>query len=44
MSKPPTIGLSVRELRPTQMTVGFEEVEIKRRQWRESGANPGASS
>jgi hypothetical protein len=28
------IGIALRELRPTQMTVGFREVEIKRRQWR----------
>lgn len=28
------IGVPVRDLRPTQMTVGFREVEIKRRQWR----------
>jgi hypothetical protein len=30
------IGVAVTELRPTQMTVGFREVEIKRRQWREA--------
>jgi len=30
------IGIAVRDLRPTQMTVGFREVEIKRRQWREA--------
>jgi hypothetical protein len=30
------IGVPVVDLRPTQMTVGFREVEIKRRQWREA--------
>lgn len=34
MSDAPSIGVAVKELRPTQMTVGFREVEIKRRQWR----------
>ena len=34
MSDPPPIGVAVRDLRPTQMTVGFREVEIKRRKWR----------
>jgi hypothetical protein len=29
----PRIGIPVEELRPTQMTVGFREVEIKRREW-----------
>jgi hypothetical protein len=38
MSSPLPIGLPVSDLRPTQMTVGFREVDIKRRQWRESGA------
>jgi len=28
------IGVAVSELRPTQITVGFREVEIKRRKWR----------
>ncbi len=36
MSEPIPIGIPVSELRPTQMTVGFREVEIKRRQWREA--------
>jgi hypothetical protein len=36
MSEPLPIGIPVRELRPTQMTVGFREVEIKRRQWRDA--------
>ena len=27
-------GVSLKDLRPTQMTVGFREVNIKRRQWR----------
>jgi hypothetical protein len=30
------IGVPLTDLRPTQMTVGFREVEIKRRQWREA--------
>ena len=30
------IGVPVTDLRPTQMTIGFREVEIKRRQWREA--------
>jgi hypothetical protein len=36
MSEPLPIGVPVTDLRPTQMTVGFREVEIKRRQWREA--------
>ncbi len=36
MPKPLPIGVPVTDLRPTQMTVGFREVEIKRRQWREA--------
>ena len=36
MSDPLPIGVPVAELRPTQMTVGFRGVEIKRRQWREA--------
>ena len=36
MPKPLAIGVPVIDLRPTQMTVGFREVEIKRRQWREA--------
>jgi hypothetical protein len=36
MSDPLPIGIPVTDLRPTQMTVGFREVEIKRRQWREA--------
>jgi hypothetical protein len=30
------IGFPVADLRPTQMTVGFREVEIKRKQWRDA--------
>jgi len=30
------IGVAISGLRPTQMTVGFREVEIKRRKWREA--------
>ena len=36
MSSPLPIGVPVADLRPTQMTCGFREVEIKRRQWREA--------
>ena len=34
MSSPLPFGVSLKDLRPTQMTVGFREVDIKRRQWR----------
>lgn len=34
MAEPLSLGIALAELRPTQMTVGFREVEIKRRQWR----------
>ncbi|WP_284946792.1 ParB-like protein [Acidisoma cladoniae] len=30
------IGVPVTDLRPTQMTLGFREVEIKRRAWRDA--------
>lgn len=36
MSEKLTIGVPVAELRPTQMTVGFREVELKRKQWRDA--------
>jgi hypothetical protein len=36
MAEQPSIGVPVADLRPTQMTVGFREVEIKRLQWREA--------
>jgi hypothetical protein len=36
VADPLPIGVPVIDLRPTQMTVGFREVEIKRRQWREA--------
>jgi hypothetical protein len=36
VSDPLPIGVPLTDLRPTQMTVGFREVEIKRRQWREA--------
>src|SRR3984885_3041068 len=36
MSEPVRIGVPLTDLRPTQMTVGFREVEIKRRQWRDA--------
>lgn len=32
-----TFGVPLGQLRPTQMTVGFREVEIKRREWRRAG-------
>jgi len=31
------IGVLIEDLRPTQITVGFREVEYKRREWREAG-------
>lgn len=34
MAEPPALGIPVAELRPTQMTVGYREVEMKRREWR----------
>ena len=37
MSKAVRIGIPVKTLRPTQMTVGFREVELKRKQWRDAG-------
>ena len=30
------IGVAPAELRPTQMTLGFREVDVKRRQWRDA--------
>jgi len=36
MTHPLPIGVPVTALRPTQMTVGFREVDVKRRQWREA--------
>ena len=36
MSQALPIGVPVTDLRPTQMTIGFREVEVKRRQWREA--------
>ena len=36
MSNPPQLGVPVADLHPTQMTVGFREVAIKRRQWRKA--------
>ena len=38
MSKQLPIGVPVTDLRPTQMTLGFREVEIKRRLWSEADA------
>jgi hypothetical protein len=38
MSHPLAIGVPLSELRPTQMTVGFREVDLKRRQWRDANA------
>lgn len=37
MSKEVHIGIPVKSLRPTQMTVGFREVALKRKKWREAG-------
>lgn len=37
MSKAVRIGVPIKDLRPTQMTVGFREVELKRKQWRDAG-------
>lgn len=31
-----TLGISLEDLRPTQMTIGYREVEIKRREWRDA--------
>jgi hypothetical protein len=36
MPHPLPIGTPVTDLRPTQMTIGFREVDIKRRQWRDA--------
>lgn len=36
MSKADPIGVAVADLRPTQMTCGFREVEFKRREWRDA--------
>jgi len=36
VSKNVPIGVRVKDLRPTQMTVGYREVAAKRRQWREA--------
>lgn len=36
MSQNVPIGISIEDLRPTQTTVGFREVEAKRREWREA--------
>lgn len=37
MSDAVPIGVSIANLRPTQLTVGFREVEYKRQQWRGAG-------
>ena len=34
MAEPLSLGVAVEDLRPTQMTAGFREVEIKRQEWR----------
>jgi hypothetical protein len=34
--------IPIRELRPTQITVGMREVEAKRRRWREKSEEKGA--
>src|ERR1700728_2117574 len=38
MSHSLPIGVALSDLRPTQMTVGYREVELKRRQWRSANA------
>jgi hypothetical protein len=39
MANPLPIGVPVTDLRPTQMTCGFREVEFKRRQWKAADAD-----
>ncbi len=39
MSEALKIGVPLAELRPTQMTVGAREVEVKRREWRDADAH-----
>ena len=39
MPHPLPIGVPIADLRPTQITVGYREVEIKRRQWRNADAD-----
>ena len=34
--------IQIRDLRPTQITVGMREVEAKRQHWREKGGKKGA--
>lgn len=34
-----SIGVPLTELRPTQMTIGFREVGIKRKQWRDADSD-----
>jgi hypothetical protein len=36
MSQSVPIGVQIDELRPTQMTVGHREVEVKRQEWRDA--------
>jgi len=36
--EPILYAVKIEDLRPTQMTVGFREVEAKRQQWRERGS------
>lgn len=37
MSEKIAIGVDIHELRPTQVTVGYREVELKRAEWRAAG-------
>ena len=37
MSEALRIGIPIKKLRPTQMTAGFREVELKRVEWRSAG-------
>lgn len=39
--EPVLIPVAIRDLRPTQLTIGLREVERKRHQWREQGDNGG---
>ncbi len=39
MSENLPIGIPIDDLRPTQMSVGLREVEMKRRRWREADAD-----
>jgi hypothetical protein len=42
VSEPVLNPVTVKSLKPTQMTVGFREVKEKQREWRERGGDKGA--